>query len=430
MEVEMGDEEAGQGRDAGQSGTDPPQSQPPPALSTRAQQRRMAKDGGKSKGVEGEAKLDVMLKTMANLMNTVKQLQEGQTEVTRKLNTVETQNERLQRQSETLQRQNEDLNNENKILQTEIRKLQEQISEMSQTNSTNASATKSTNSSEHSPRRSWVSLFGGQTSISPHSSASQEKVTPNELIGVNVDLSKCRQPPPNDTAEMKSRITAAIQSHEETKAAQPTAVVKTNRDLHRVRILVRTEREAELLRANTQWLETHFSGARIRGEQWYPIKVDRVDQLKIMNDDRSAVRAGIERKLSEENQVSIMRISTLGKPAAHKLYCSIVVYLKTKEDAAKLLKERIMTIEGEGGFTCEYEYRPRVTRCFNCQEYGHQAYRCQKPQRCLRCSEPGHATCTASEPRCVSCKGPHTADDRGCPKYREQLRRLHPINGQ
>src|SRR4051812_45493313 len=180
---------------------------------------------------------------------------------------------------------------------------------------------------------SWSSLFSSKSSITPGSSASQQRNTdPNQLPGVNIDLSRCRAPVSMDTTEIKDLVTTALHAHEATKDINPTAIVKTNRDLHRIRIMLRSEREAELIRMYPQWLESHFSGGRLRGEQWYPIKVDRVDKLKILNEDQTSIKEGLEQELSKENKVTIMRIATLGKPAAHKLYCSIVVYLKRKEE--------------------------------------------------------------------------------------------------
>jgi regulator of replication initiation timing len=399
----------------------------PPALSTRAQFRRVTKENSRTlraKSPEVDLKVDVILKTLVNLHTTAKQLQEGQ-------DSMKQQIDELKQQNEEMKTQNNDLRAQNESFQIEIHKLQEQIVNLSMQNTPQSRPGSSPSPAEtRDSNRSWSSLFTNQSTVSSSSSASRQRnANPDRLLGVNIDLSKCRSPVPEDTADIMNLVTIALQAHQATKDVKPTAIMKTNRDLHRMRIIVRSETEADLIRMHPQWLETHFSGGRLRGEQWYPVKVDRVDKLKIMNDERTQVKEGLEQQLSEENEVRIMKIATLGKPATHKLYCSMVVYLKKKEDAEKLLNDRIMTIGAEAGFTSAYEYRPRVTRCFNCQEYGHQAYRCQKDQRCLRCSEAGHATCATDSPRCVSCQGPHAADDRGCPVYREQLKRLNPGNG-
>ncbi|KAJ9655606.1 hypothetical protein H2201_008776 [Coniosporium apollinis] len=302
------------GESAGSVGT------APPARSTRAQQRKVAKEtnskilGGR--GHDIDQKLDFILRTILNLNHAVKQLQEGQDEMRK-------QNEEMRKEIDELRKQNDN----------EVRKLQEQITNLSTQNSPQSSSGTSPGRTNVN-NRSWSSLFAGQSSVSPNSSASQPRVAdPNQLLGVNIDLSRCSSQIPTDTAEIKRLVTIALHAYQATKEVNPTAIIKTNRDLHRIRVIVRSEKEAELIRSQPQWLETHFRGGRLRGEQWYPIKVDRVDKLKIMNEEQTGIRAGLEKKLSQENKVTIMRITTLGKLATHKLYCSIIVYLKKKEDA-------------------------------------------------------------------------------------------------
>ncbi|KAJ9652806.1 hypothetical protein H2201_009194, partial [Coniosporium apollinis] len=286
----------------------------PPAHSTRAQQRKAAKEtnskilGGR--GHDMDQKLDFILKTILSLSHAVKQLQEGQDEMRKQNEEMRKQNDEMRKEIDELRKQNND----------EIRKLQEQITNLSTQNSPQSSPATSPGRTNVS-NRSWSSLFAGQSSVSPNSSASQPRVAdPNQLLGVNIDLSRCSSQIPTDTAEIKRLVTTALHAHQATKEVNPPAIIKTNRDLQRIRVIVRSEKEAELIRSQPQWLETHFRGGRLRGEQWYPIKVDRVDKLKIMNEEQTGIRAGLEKELSQENQVTIMRIATLGKPATYKLY--------------------------------------------------------------------------------------------------------------
>ena len=65
-------------------------------------------------------------------------------------------------------------------------------------------------------------------------------------------------------------------------------------------------------------------------------------------------------------------------------------------------------------------YSPPPPRCFSCQRYGHGAISCRRQSVCTRCSSPGHTVkdcAVATTPRCVSCKGPHTASSARCPFY-------------
>jgi hypothetical protein len=378
----------------------------PPALSTRAQKRKATT--GKPNQIVSSQNADLASKFDLMLISIQK---------------LERSYETLQHQNEEMQRQNEEMKRQNKELREDVKRLQEQVTAISEA----GSPPRSNTTSPATLNRSWSSLFKGRPSISPNSSASQNQTPePKELPGVNIDLSRTRVTlNVNDMQEVKNRILTAFQGHQPTREIRPTSIIKTNRDLQRIRVVFKSKEEAETARKHPQWLESHFPGGRLRGEPWYPIKVDRVDRLNIMNENQMQLKEGLEQELGKENGVTITKISTLGKPVAHKLYCSIVVYLKEKKDAERLLNARIMNVFGEGAFTSQYEYRPRVTRCFNCQEYGHQAFRCNKPQRCVDCSVQGHPSCGIENPRCAACKGPHRADDRGCPEFKERLRLLN-----
>ena len=66
-------------------------------------------------------------------------------------------------------------------------------------------------------------------------------------------------------------------------------------------------------------------------------------------------------------------------------------------------------------------YRPPVSRCYNCQRYGHSAHRCNAKIRCPRCSQ-GHKweDCPNKKetPKCANCGGNHSAAYMGCNKYK------------
>src|SRR5579863_7633401 len=62
------------------------------------------------------------------------------------------------------------------------------------------------------------------------------------------------------------------------------------------------------------------------------------------------------------------------------------------------------------------EYKPRPTRCFKCQRFGHISTSCRGSSRCLQCGSSDHQQCN-EQPRCPNCKGPHKASDRTCKVY-------------
>ncbi|RUS86804.1 hypothetical protein EGW08_005464 [Elysia chlorotica] len=66
-------------------------------------------------------------------------------------------------------------------------------------------------------------------------------------------------------------------------------------------------------------------------------------------------------------------------------------------------------------------YIPRPMRCFKCHRFGHSQTTCRRTAVCCRCGKGGHAgkDCKA-DPSCLNCHGPHTADSKKCPKWKEE----------
>lgn len=75
-------------------------------------------------------------------------------------------------------------------------------------------------------------------------------------------------------------------------------------------------------------------------------------------------------------------------------------------------------------FKCKVSDCTMVTRCYNCQGYGHTAKFCKNKQRCGKCAEDGHSKdCTyTGDSKCANCKHfgkpfNHSVRDPNCPCY-------------
>jgi hypothetical protein len=73
--------------------------------------------------------------------------------------------------------------------------------------------------------------------------------------------------------------------------------------------------------------------------------------------------------------------------------------------------------------------RRTVIQCTRCQEYNHTKHFCHQRPRCVKC-DGMHLTEKCPKPSdappvCVNCKGPHTANYRGCPVHKN-LQLSHP----
>ena len=77
-------------------------------------------------------------------------------------------------------------------------------------------------------------------------------------------------------------------------------------------------------------------------------------------------------------------------------------------------------------YSCAPFIKP-VTRCYNCQGYGHIARNCRKIASCQRCGQHhlhNQDECKSVE-CCSNCKQQHSANSRLCPIYQDTKRKLH-----
>jgi hypothetical protein len=160
-------------------------------------------------------------------------------------------------------------------------------------------------------------------------------------------------------------------------------------------------------------------------DQWYPIRVDRVNISNICKDSSVQFKDDVCATIGRENGINVKKIRFLRQPSPDKAYCSIVMLLADKLDVERMLDQKCIDFDGEVAYTRVFVNIPTPMRCFNCHTLdSHEARRCQvREPVCGICASTGHTDkeCTATEPRCVNCGGPHKANDRGCPEYKKRL---------
>ncbi|KAM4061772.1 reverse transcriptase [Hirsutella rhossiliensis] len=173
--------------------------------------------------------------------------------------------------------------------------------------------------------------------------------------------------------------------------------------------------EAELQMVKEAAQKTAVEGSRVMRDQLYPVRVDNANRTAILDAEGNVLPGAIE-ALSAENRVTIGKISWLSKRESGKAYGSMVVYVTKKSDAERLLEGHYFDLAGESATTYVFEPRTGPIQCFNCQEIGHKAYACKKQRTCGKCAKVGHhhRECTAIEPKCVPCGGPHESFSWKC----------------
>ena len=82
----------------------------------------------------------------------------------------------------------------------------------------------------------------------------------------------------------------------------------------------------------------------------------------------------------------------------------------------------------------EFRTTPSIQQCFKCQGFGHKAPNCTKQPKCVVCGEAhSHKNCPNKDKRklkCANCRGPHVANYKGCPAYKDQAFRQHVVQKQ
>ncbi|KJZ68767.1 hypothetical protein HIM_11836 [Hirsutella minnesotensis 3608] len=213
------------------------------------------------------------------------------------------------------------------------------------------------------------------------------------------------------------QIRQAVEEEMRAKNGQETwrcaAVVRESRNADRIKIVCRDEAELQMVKEAAQ--KTAVEGSRVMRDHLYPVRVDNANRTAIIDAEGNVLPGAIE-ALSAENRVTIGKISWLSKRESGKAYGSMVVYVTKKSDAERLLEGYYFDLAGESATTYVFEPRTGPIQCFNCQEMGHKAYSCKKQRTCGKCANVGHhhRECTAIEPKCVPCGGPHESFSWKC----------------
>jgi outer membrane murein-binding lipoprotein Lpp len=335
---------------------------------------------------------------------------------------INRQEELAEQRHDELRAQMQELRAENDQLRQELRECKEELNACKET------IQRGTNN-----RATYAEVAVGNES-SPHpnqrspNSPNNSPGTPLNLPGFDLDMTEAYGVHFENATikDIRERMQQAFKSHAPTQDIGWVGIARRGGSLAKIRICLRTHEDERKARIHTDWINSHFRGARLHGEQWHVVKVDRVSKNAICDASRIRIHEEACARMSAENNVTIRKMHLLGQQSTDKLYCSVAIYLASKDEAENLLRRKFMEVDGEVAYTRPYLQIPTPKRCYHCQKFEqHKAHRCsaQEPV-CGVCARPGHTNreCTSGEPKCANCEGPHRASDRGCPIY-QRLRR-------
>jgi hypothetical protein len=214
-------------------------------------------------------------------------------------------------------------------------------------------------------------------------------------------------------ADVRKAIEKEIRLRDNKEKWSCAAVVKEARNPDRVKVICRDEGEVQLVKEAAEKMT--ISGVRVLRDQLYPVRVDNANRTAVLDADGN-ILPGAAEALGAENEVNIAKIAWLSRKDAGKAYGSMVVYVTKGSEARRLLDNQYFHLAGESAYTTVFVPRVGPTQCYNCQELGHKAFACKKPQVCGRCAGQGHQhkSCQTTVLKCVLCGGPHESFSKNC----------------
>ena len=275
--------------------------------------------------------------------------------------------------------------------------------------------------------QSWASIAANRSRVASADNTftrySPTSSTKTDTLYCTIDTSRVADEDTNKTTAgaIRAIVEKEIRATEAHANWRCQAVTRDMKNEKRIRIACRDEGEHQMIK---QVAETKIAtGIRVLRDELYPIKVDSVNRLTIL-DDKGEIRSGLAETLSRENETTVAKIAWLSKRDVPKAYGSMAVYVTKGSDASRLLAEGFFHVGGESGTTSIFERRPRPDQCYNCQEIGHKAFQCRNSQKCAKCAKEGHhhSNCKETILKCIPCGGPHESFSKNC-------RKLYPQHG-
>ncbi|KYK58873.1 reverse transcriptase [Drechmeria coniospora] len=274
----------------------------------------------------------------------------------------------------------QELQNTKKELQDtkgELRNIRQQLEALSTATASNQS----------SPRASFAEVARTPPTSQPTNLRTLSmQTTPSSLRDTfycTIDTTRVEEVNKNivQVGQIRQAIESEMRAKEGHDAWRCAAVVKESRNAEHVKIICRDE--AELQRVKEAAQKTAVVGVRVMRDQLYPVKVGNANRTAVL-DGEGNILLGAAEALGVENNCTIAKISWLSNRETGKAYGSMVVYVTKGSDAKRLLDAHYFDLAGESAITNVFEPHTGPIQCFNCQETGHKAYSCKKPQLCGR----------------------------------------------
>ena len=202
----------------------------------------------------------------------------------------------------------------------------------------------------------------------------------------------------------------------------------------RIDVVFADKDEANKAKQHTRWLTSSLTGARVKGEQWYPVKFDSVVKQCVLDqdvNDGKTLNKDFAKNFKADNscetaECTVMKATWLSKVDSKKKVGSMVVWLKNRIDAEYLLRTGTAMFGATDAFCSHFIVRDNSGPCYHCNRYGHKQASCTSQIRCAICSK-GHRRdeCPNKDsPKCPACGDAHTVFDWACKLHPQHYRHV------
>ena len=202
----------------------------------------------------------------------------------------------------------------------------------------------------------------------------------------------------------------------------------------RIDVVFADKDEANKAKQHTRWLTSSLTGARVKGEQWYPVKFDSVVKQCVLDqvvNDGQTLNKDFAKDFKADNscetaECTVMKATWLSKVDSKKKGGSMVVWLKNRVDAEYLLRTGTAMFGATDAFCSPFIVRDKSGPCYHCNRYGHKQASCTSSVRCAICSK-GHRRdeCPNKDsPKCPACGDAHTVFDWACKLHPQHYRHV------
>jgi len=140
--------------------------------------------------------------------------------------------------------------------------------------------------------------------------ANHSQSSPLNLRGFDLDLLEAFGTHFENTGikNIRERLLQALKTHAPTQDIQWVGLARRGSSLSKARVCLRTQEDERKARIHTEWINSHFRGARIQGEWWHVVKFDCVNKNAVRDSTRVRIHGPACAKMSAENSVTISKM--------------------------------------------------------------------------------------------------------------------------